>query len=83
MTRRCRRSHYGVQVSGCTVHFVDEQLDHGPIILQRSVPVMPGDDAHALAERILEQEHMAYPEAIARVLSGKYQIVGRRYLPKT
>jgi phosphoribosylglycinamide formyltransferase-1 len=74
---------YGVQVTGCTVHFVDEQLDHGPIVLQRSVPVMTGDDAHAVAERILEQEHLAYPEAIARVLSGKYQIVGRRYLPKT
>ena len=74
---------YGVQVSGCTVHFVDEQLDHGPIILQRAVPVEPGDDAHALAERILEQEHVAYAEAIARVLSGKYQVVGRRYLPRS
>jgi phosphoribosylglycinamide formyltransferase 1 len=74
---------YGVQVSGCTVHFVDEQLDHGPIILQRSVRVLPGDDAHTLAERILEQEHLAYPEAIGRVLSGKYAIVGRRYLPKS
>lgn len=74
---------YGVQVSGCTVHFVDEQLDHGPIILQRAVPVEPGDDAHALAGRILEQEHVAYAEAIARVLSGKYQVVGRRYLPRS
>ena len=74
---------YGVQVTGCTVHFVDEQLDHGPIVLQRSVPVLPTDDAHALAERILEQEHLAYPEAITRVLSGKYEIVGRRYLPKS
>ncbi len=74
---------YGVQVTGCTVHFVDEQLDHGPIILQRSVPVEPSDDAHAVAKRILEQEHVAYSEAIARVLSGKYQIVGRRYLPKS
>jgi phosphoribosylglycinamide formyltransferase 1 len=74
---------YGVQVSGCSVHFVDEQLDHGAIILQRTVPVLPGDDAHALAERILEQEHVAYSEAIARVLSGKYEIVGRRYLPKS
>lgn len=73
---------YGVQVSGCTVHFVDEQLDHGPIILQRPVPVLPTDDAHSMAERILEQEHLAYPEAIARVLSGKYEIVGRRYLLK-
>ena len=73
---------YGVQVTGCTVHFVDEQLDHGPIILQRSVPVLPTDDAHTLAARILEQEHIAYAEAIARVLSGKYEIVGRRYLPR-
>ena len=73
---------YGVEVTGCTVHFVDEQLDHGPIVLQKSVPVLPGDDPHALAERILEQEHLAYAEAIARVLSGNYQIVGRRFLPK-
>jgi len=74
---------YGVQVSGCTVHFVDEQLDHGPIISQRAVRVEPGDDAHALAERILEQEHLAYAEAIARVVSGKYAVVGRRYLPRS
>jgi phosphoribosylglycinamide formyltransferase-1 len=74
---------YGVQVTGCTVHFVDEQLDHGTIILQRSVPVLPADDAHTLAERILEQEHIGYAEAIARVLSGKYGIVGRRYLAKS
>lgn len=74
---------YGVQVAGCTVHFVDEQLDHGVIILQRSVPVPEGDDAHALAERILEQEHIAYSEAIGRVLSDEYEIVGRRYLRKS
>jgi len=74
---------YGVEVTGCTVHFVDEQLDHGPIIVQRAVPVLPGDDAHALSARILEQEHQAYAEAIARVLSGRYQVVGRRYLPRT
>jgi phosphoribosylglycinamide formyltransferase-1 len=74
---------YGVQVSGCTVHIVDEQLDHGVIILQRSVPVLAEDDPHALAARILEQEHLAYAEAIARVLSGKYEIVGRRYLAKS
>jgi phosphoribosylglycinamide formyltransferase-1 len=73
---------FGVQVTGCTVHFVDEQLDHGPIILQRSVPVFEDDDPHSLAARILEQEHIAYPEAIARVLSGNYEIIGRRYLPK-
>jgi phosphoribosylglycinamide formyltransferase-1 len=73
---------YGVQVAGCTVHFVDEELDHGVIVLQKPVPVVEGDDAHALAERILEQEHIAYSEAIARVLSGGFEIVGRRYLPK-
>jgi phosphoribosylglycinamide formyltransferase 1 len=72
---------YGVQVAGCTVHFVDEQLDHGVIVLQRSIPVLETDDAHALAARILEQEHIAYSEAIARVLSGQYQITGRRYVP--
>jgi phosphoribosylglycinamide formyltransferase 1 len=71
---------YGVHVSGCTVHFVDEQLDHGVIVLQRTVPVREEDDAHTLAERILEQEHIAYSEAIARVLSGEYRVVGRRYL---
>ena len=71
---------YGVQIAGCTVHFVDEQLDHGVIVLQKAVPVLPGDDAHALSARILEQEHIAYSEAIARVLSGEHRIVGRRYV---
>jgi phosphoribosylglycinamide formyltransferase-1 len=71
---------YGVQVAGCTVHFVDEELDHGVIVLQKTVPVLPEDDAHTLADRILEQEHIAYSEAIARVLSGEYQISGRRYV---
>jgi phosphoribosylglycinamide formyltransferase 1 len=74
---------YGVQIAGCSVHFVDEQLDHGVIILQRTVPVLEGDDAHTLAERILEQEHIAYAEAIARVLSGEYEVVGRRYVRKS
>ena len=72
---------YGVAVSGCTVHFVDEELDHGVIVLQKAVPVLPEDDERALAARILAQEHVAYTEAIARVLSGKYHIAGRRYLP--
>jgi len=71
---------YGVQVAGCTVHFVDEELDHGVIVLQKTVAVLESDDAHALAERILEQEHIAYSEAIGRVLSGEYRIVGRRYI---
>ena len=69
---------YGVQVSGCSVHFVDEHLDHGPIIVQRAVPVLPDDDEHTLAARILEQEHKAYTEAIRIVIEGNYEIVGRR-----
>jgi phosphoribosylglycinamide formyltransferase-1 len=73
---------YGVHYSGCTVHFVDEQLDHGVIILQHAVPVLPADDERSLSVRILEQEHLAYPEAIARVLAGNYQAIARRYLPR-
>jgi phosphoribosylglycinamide formyltransferase-1 len=69
---------YGVKVSGCTVHFVDEDLDHGPILVQRVVPVLPGDDDHTLAARILEQEHQAYSEAIRMIVEGKYQVEGRR-----
>jgi phosphoribosylglycinamide formyltransferase 1 len=71
---------YGVAVSGCTVHFVDEELDHGVIVLQKSVPVLADDDEHTLAARILAQEHVAYAEAIDRVLSGKYRFAGRRYV---
>lgn len=73
---------YGVKVAGCTVHFVDEHLDHGPIVLQRIVPVLDTDDAHTLAERILGEEHIAYSEAIARVASGQYEIRGRHYLKR-
>jgi phosphoribosylglycinamide formyltransferase 1 len=69
---------YGVKVSGCTVHFVDEELDHGPIIVQKAIPVLDGDDEHTLAARILEQEHVAYTEAINLVLEGKFEIAGRR-----
>jgi len=69
---------YGVKVSGCTVHFVDEELDHGAIVVQKTVPVLDGDDEHRLAERILEQEHLAYTEAIRIVLQGKFTVVGRR-----
>jgi phosphoribosylglycinamide formyltransferase 1 len=72
---------YGATVSGCTVHFVDEQLDHGVIVLQKTVPVLAEDDEHTLAARILAQEHVAYAEAINRVLSGEYGFAGRRYLP--
>lgn len=69
---------YGVKVSGCTVHFVDEQLDHGAILVQRTVPVLPTDDDHALAARILEQEHIAYTEAIRLVIESTYAVDGRR-----
>ena len=69
---------YGVKVSGCTVHFVDEELDHGAIIVQKTVSVLGTDDEHTLAARILEQEHVAYTEAINAVLGGDFEIVGRR-----
>jgi len=74
---------YGVRISGCTVHFVDEELDHGPIIVQKSVEVMEGDDEHSLAARILEQEHIAYSEAIKIVLAGEFEIKGRRLIRKS
>jgi phosphoribosylglycinamide formyltransferase-1 len=69
---------YGVRVSGCTVHLVDEELDHGAIIVQKTVPVLDSDDEHTLAARILEQEHIAYTEAIKIVLERKFEIAGRR-----
>jgi len=74
---------YGVKIAGCTVHFVDERLDHGAIVLQRAVPVEDADNEHALAGRILVEEHMAYCEAIARVISGEYEIRGRRYVKRS
>ena len=73
---------YGVKVAGCTVHFADERLDHGAIVLQRAIPVLETDDAHSLAGRILAEEHIAYSEAIARVASGEYEIRGRRYVKR-
>ncbi len=73
---------YGVKIAGCTVHFVDNELDHGVIVLQRAIPVLEDDDAHSLAERILVEEHTAYTEAIARVTSGEYEICGRKYVRK-
>ena len=69
---------YGAKVSGCTVHFVDEDLDSGPIILQAVVPVLEGDSADDLASRILKEEHRIYAEAIGLVLSGRCRIEGRR-----
>ncbi len=74
---------YGVKVSGCTVHFVDEHLDHGAIVVQKTVPVLDTDDEHTLAARILEQEHIAYSEAIRTVLEGKYEVIGRRVVART
>src|SRR5215471_8222311 len=73
---------YGVKISGCTVHFVDEHLDHGAIILQKTVPVLEGDDVHSLSARILEQEHIAYTEAIRLVLSGAIEFDGRKVVAK-
>ena len=69
---------YGVKVTGCSVHIVDEHLDHGPIVVQRTVPVLADDDEHSLAARILEQEHIAYTEAINVVLGAKFRVEGRR-----
>ena len=71
---------HGVKVAGCSVHFVDENLDAGPIILQAVVPVLDGDDEHTLSERILKEEHRIYSEAARIVLEGKYRIEGRRVL---
>ena len=71
-----------MKVSGATVHMVDRELDAGPIVLQRTVPVLDDDTAETLAERILEQEHALYPEAIRLVLSGAWTIEGRRFLSR-
>ncbi|HVX10370.1 MAG TPA: phosphoribosylglycinamide formyltransferase [Pirellulales bacterium] len=68
---------YGAKVSGCTVHFVDNQYDHGPIILQRVVDVLDGDTADGLAARVFEAECAAYPEALRRIASGKLRAEGR------
>lgn len=71
---------YGVKFSGCTVHLVDEELDHGPIVRQAIVPVLPGDTEATLSARILEQEHRVYAEAVALLLNGKYRIEDRRVI---
>jgi len=71
---------HGAKISGCTVHFVDEGLDSGPIIQQAAVPVLDNDTEASLAARILKEEHRIYSQAIALVLSGKYRIEGRRVL---
>ena len=74
---------YGVKVSGCTVHFVDEDLDHGAIILQRAVEVADDDTAESLSAKILEQEHALYIEAIKLIVNGKIEISGRRVVAAT
>jgi phosphoribosylglycinamide formyltransferase-1 len=73
---------HGVKWSGCTVHFVDETLDGGPIVLQTAVPVLDQDTEESLSARILEQEHRLYPDAVALITSGNYEVVGRRVLRK-
>jgi phosphoribosylglycinamide formyltransferase-1 len=73
---------YGVKLAGCTVHFVDENLDAGPIVLQSVVPVQDADDEEKLSERILKEEHRIYTEAVKIVLEGKYRIEGRRVISK-
>ena len=69
---------HGVKITGCTVHLVDEELDHGPIILQRAVEVRDDDTVESLSARILAEEHRAYPEAVARVLTPGFRVEGRR-----
>jgi len=69
---------HGVKITGCTVHIVDELVDHGPIVLQAAVPVLEGDTAESLSGRILEQEHLLYPRALALVASGRIVLDGRR-----
>jgi phosphoribosylglycinamide formyltransferase-1 len=71
---------FGAKIAGCTVHFADEAVDHGVVVLQRAVEVLDEDTPDTLAARILIEEHKAYPEAIARVLSGEYWIAGRRFV---
>jgi len=73
---------HGVKWTGCTVHFVDESLDGGPVIAQTVVPVLDNDTVESLSARILSEEHRTYTEALARIVRGDYQIVGRRVLEK-
>jgi phosphoribosylglycinamide formyltransferase 1 len=73
---------HGVKISGCTVHLVDQTLDGGPIVIQRAVAVADTDTPETLAARILREEHLAYPEALALIASGRYEVVGRRVIRK-
>ena len=72
----------GVKVSGCTVHFVDDQYDHGPVVMQRCVPVLSDDTPERLAARVFEQECQVYPEAVRLVASGRLSVVGRRVVER-
>jgi phosphoribosylglycinamide formyltransferase-1 len=72
---------HGVRVSGVTVHLVTAELDGGPIVVQRAVPIMPGDTVESLAARILDEEHRAYPEAVRMILDGGWRLDGRRFVP--
>jgi phosphoribosylglycinamide formyltransferase-1 len=73
---------YGAQVVGCSVHFVDESVDGGILIVQRAMDVLPNDTEATLSERLLAEEHLAYVEGIRRVLSGEYEVAGRRFVPR-
>jgi phosphoribosylglycinamide formyltransferase-1 len=73
---------YGAQIAGCSVHFVDESVDGGILIVQRAIDVLPNDTEATLSDRLLVEEHLAYVEAIRRVIGGEYEISGRRYLPR-
>jgi phosphoribosylglycinamide formyltransferase-1 len=73
---------YGVKIAGCTVHFVDEELDHGPIVVQRAIAVLDSDTPETLNHRILAEEHLAYTEAIRMVSEGRHEIRGRRYVKR-
>lgn len=70
----------GVKTSGCTVHFVDKEVDHGPIILQRTIPVLPGDTPDSLAARVLKEEHIAYSQAISLIAQGELEIAGEKII---
>jgi len=74
---------HGVKWTGCTVHFVDDTLDGGPIIAQKVVPVLDGDTEESLSTRVLQQEHQLYAEAVALVVTGRYEIIGRRVIHST
>ena len=71
---------YGTKVSGCTIHFVDEGMDHGPIILQDTVPVLDGDTEETLAARVLEKEHILYPKAIELFVNGRLELLDDRHV---